>query len=286
MPDKKKRGRPPKKIQPLSTEVPALSAEARAKANADALKKKGYDDWLESINKAKSEKQSLEAQLQAEKEAMLAAQEEIKARETPPITSPPTEESKVESHQVIRQPLNKYTILASIAAGVAVFGFALMILWVSLFSRNNLIGIVSIMLLIGGIFAAKHFWEKRQDSGVLILGTQKIPKRQVNSMNLYPDKGIVFEDTTDIKGGQPWRCHNDGKMYFVNKWNAKTNRLEPFILPDQQYRDPEVFAQKVLELPAHRRIFRRKETLLQQLSPAMMLLAIIVFWIVMITTLE
>ena len=267
MPDKRK-GRPPKKAKFL---------EAYEDMGMVHLQGEDYmprDQW-----------EKLDPKYQA-----IGMKSGFKAMETAiqidcEITQKPPVEVEKTLPTALHQPLNKYTIIAGVAAAIAIFGIVLIILWVSLFSRNNFVGILSILLTIGGIFATKHFWEKRQESGVLILGDRKPSKKQVNSMNLYPDKGIVFEDTTDL-GGQPWRCHNDGKMYFVNKWNSETKRLVPFVLPDQQYRDPEVFAQKVLELPAHRRIFRRKETWLQQLSPAIMILAILVFWIVMITTLE
>jgi hypothetical protein len=55
-------------------------------------------------------------------------------------------------------------------------------------------------------------------------------------------------------------------------------------LPDQQYFDPQLLASRVLELPAHRRIFRRKQTLLQQLSPMMAALGVVIMWIIIITT--
>jgi hypothetical protein len=60
--------------------------------------------------------------------------------------------------------------------------------------------------------------------------------------------------------------------------------LVPFTLPDQQYYDPRVFAERVLELPAHKRIFSRKPNVLQKISWVIGLVLIIVLWIVIIST--
>lgn len=113
-----------------------------------------------------------------------------------------------------------------------------------------------------------------------------IPKKQVNCMNLYPrngteKRGVLFEDNTNPQG-QPWICDNDNKPYFVNIW--KDNKLVEFDLPDEQYYDPKVYAERVLSLPAHRQLFKRKQNLLQKLSPFILLLVIFAEWLIIITT--
>ena len=72
--------------------------------------------------------------------------------------------------------------------------------------------------------------------------------------------------------------------YFVNIWDEASKRLIPFVLPDQQYCDPIVFAQRVLGLPAHKKIFERKPKLLQRLKTALLVIAIGIVWLLILTT--
>ncbi len=154
-----------------------------------------------------------------------------------------------------------------------------------LITTNMVFGYMFIAPAIAGWFFMHRFRKARDVVAETIYSRDQIPTTQVNSMNLYPPSlgGVKFENIAKPEG-QPWICDNDGKPYFVHIWNTATNRLVEFALPDQQYYDPRVFAERVLELPAHRRIFMRKQTMLQKLSPFMLLLIIVVLWIVIITT--
>lgn len=137
-------------------------------------------------------------------------------------------------------------------------------------------------MIIGG-FILKHNWTKRgEGAGRVIVVESNADKGPQNCLNIYPDK-IVF-DTILKPEGQPWKCENDGKSYYVNIWSEEHGHLVEFKLPDQSYMDPQVFAQRVLELPAHRRIFRRKQTLLQQLSPLMAFGGAGAVWLLILTT--
>ena len=109
-------------------------------------------------------------------------------------------------------------------------------------------------------------------------------KQQVNSMNLYSSPLMIkFEELVNPEGF-PWECINDGRMYFVNAWDPKSKCLIPFQLPDQQFMDPKEFAQRVLELPVHKKIFERKPKLLEKLKTALLVLAIGIVWLLILTT--
>jgi len=152
--------------------------------------------------------------------------------------------------------------------------------------RNPFVAVPTLGFIGGGAFIIKRYFSRMGEvSETIVLpgGRPKPVKEQFNSLCIYPDK-IEFTNMTNPLG-QPWKCLNDNKLYFVQIWDAVKNELIEFVLPDQQYMDPEYFAKRVLELPAHRRIFRRKQSLLEQLSPAMVIVGIIVFGIVMLTTL-
>ena len=143
------------------------------------------------------------------------------------------------------------------------------------------VGAPSVFMMVGGGVLFKHYWGKA--GKVVIEHIGEIKKEQVNSLCIYPDK-IIFENTTGEKAGFPWQCLNDKKNYFVLKWDEAINRLIPFTLPDQQYYDPSVFAERVLELPAHQKIFTRKPKLLQRLKTALLVLAIGIVWLLILTT--
>lgn len=180
----------------------------------------------------------------------------------------------------------KSTVKLIASAVLLALGFILCWLWFGVV-HGNAFGMLAIIVLAGGGFLTiRYFKQWREFGGVEVpidVGQDKSKKTpQYNSLSIYPHK-VVFEDVVKPEG-QKWRCHNDGKNYFVNIWDVDDNKLKPFVLPDQQYRDPERFAQQTLELPAHRRLYRKRQKLLEQLAPGFMVLAIIVFWIVIITT--
>jgi len=159
------------------------------------------------------------------------------------------------------------------AAGLGLFGVYFM-------TGNIAVGGPSIFMILGGIIGWKYFWSKADNTVNEYIG--EVNKKQVNSFCIYENE-IKFEDVCNPQGF-PWECLNDHKKYFVNIWDVETKRLLPFTLPDQQYYDPTVFAERVLALPAHRRIFMRKEKLFQKLKTALLVVAILIVWLLILTT--
>lgn len=136
-----------------------------------------------------------------------------------------------------------------------------------------------------GYFLIHKYTKAKDKITETIYSKTPIPSVQVNSMNIYPANqgGVKFEDV-DSPDGQPWICDNDSKPYFIHIWDDKIKKLTEFKLPDEQYYDPRIFAERVLGLPAHRRIFIRKQNIVQKLSPFMLLVLIVILWIVIVTT--
>jgi len=172
-------------------------------------------------------------------------------------------------------------LVAAITCGLAGIG-----LFIGYFiTLNMLFGYVFIAPMLAAWWFY-HKYKKSREEAVeeAIYSTKPVATGQVNSMNIYPadEGGVVFENTAKPEG-QPKICENDGKPYFVHIWDIATKRLRPFMLPDTQYYDPRVFAERVLELPAHRRIFQRKQTVMQKLKPAILFLLIIALWIANLT---
>lgn len=162
---------------------------------------------------------------------------------------------------------------------LAVAGLAMFVIYMN--TLNMALGAVSVPMMVAGAVVFKYYWGKTGD-----LVTEQIGKpaqEQVNSLCIYPDK-IVFEDVYEPKG-YPWQCTNDNKKYYVNIWSEVKKALIPFVLPDQQYYDPAVFAERVLALPAHRKIFERKETMFHKLKTGLLVLTIgIIIFLILTTT--
>ena len=169
-----------------------------------------------------------------------------------------------------------------VVSGVAtVFGLVLFVLYFK--TLNMVFGIPSVIITVSGIFAFRHYWQKEDNLSVEHIGKKtKDATVNINSLNLYPDR-IEFANVENPQGF-PMLCDNLKKKFYVNKWDKETDALIPFILPDQQYLDPIVFAQRVLGLPAHKKIFERKPKLLHRLKTAMLVLAIGIVWLLILTT--
>lgn len=160
-----------------------------------------------------------------------------------------------------------------IAVGVGLFA-------VYFKTLNVVMGLPGVIMIAVGLFALRHYWTSEGDIATEHIGGVK--KDIVNSLCIYQNK-IVFEDVVK-PGGFPMLCTNLKKKFHVNIWDVAANRLVPFVLPDQQYCDPNVFAQRVLGLPAHRKIFERKPKLLQRLKTALLVIAIGIVWLLILTT--
>jgi hypothetical protein len=188
-------------------------------------------------------------------------------------------ETQSEKPQVNRH-ISRRAILMTTGALVGVTGLVMFMTYI--FTTNMIIGLPGVVMSFGGGILFYIYWKK--DSEIFVDSWDKEPKNtQYNSMSIYPGV-VIFEDVENPKG-VPWRCLNDGKPYYVNiSPTVKKEDLKPLELPDQRYYDPRVFGERVLTLPAHRKLFARKEDLFQKLKPLMVLGAIVIVWILIITT--
>ncbi len=163
-----------------------------------------------------------------------------------------------------------------LSAAVAIIGLALFVIYI--FTYNMAVGSLGFLMIAAGAFAFRYYWQKESSISVEHIGG--VNRDTYNSLNIS-DGRVEFANVYEPKGF-PMTCLNDKKKYFVNIDLGKT--LTPFVLPDQQYCDTIVFAQRVLGLPAHRKIFERKPKLLQKLKTAFLVMAIGIMWLLILTT--
>lgn len=188
------------------------------------------------------------------------------------------DEPKTANLPVVKKTYSLRLLMLFVSGIMAVVGLAMFIVY--FFTTDISIGAPSVFLMAGGFFIFRYYWSKSTDVVTEHIGV--VNKAQVNSLCLYRDR-IVFEDVAKPEG-YPWECIDDHKKYYVNIWDEAKKRLVPFALPDQQFYDPGVFAERVLALPAHRKIFKRKEKLFQKLKTALLVVAILIVWLLIITT--
>ena len=188
----------------------------------------------------------------------------------------------------VKKRLTSHAIMLTLSAAGAVFGAMGTVIY--FFSQNMIIGAPAVIIGVAGIIAFKYYWGKGGE-----MSTEQhegVPQTQVDCLNIYRDV-LVFENWHGEKaepGGYIWQCLNDKKHYYVNtheqtKAMADTRQLSPFVLPDQLYYDPEVFAERVLELPAHRQAMKRKEKASQVIKTALLVVTIVIlFFLILVTT--
>lgn len=191
----------------------------------------------------------------------------------------------------IAQPeVTKHYTLRGVMLGVSVVGGLVAIGAFALYftTQNMVAGAGGVILGFASAISFKYFWDKQDSIKTEHIG--KVPTKKTDCLNIYLDE-IVFEDFPGTNGDKPkgflWESDNDHKKYWVNfgkGTKAEGSELMPFVLPDQQYYDPTVFATRVLELPAHRRIFRRREKIGETIKTALLVLTIGIIWILIITT--
>lgn len=186
--------------------------------------------------------------------------------------------SEVKPVKLVKKTYTRRLIMLVIAGILISVGLVFFAIY--FFTLNMVFGASFIFLIGGGVVLFKYYWGKTDDAVIQHIG--EVNKAQVNSLCLYRDR-IAFENINE-PSGYPQQCLNDKKHYFVNIWDEATKRLVPFILPDQQYYDPGVFAERVLELPAHQKIFARKPNLFQKIKTGLLVLAIGIVWLLILTT--
>jgi len=191
-----------------------------------------------------------------------------------------TREKKTAESQlpVVKKAYSWRLLMLFLSGSIAVCGLGMFIIY--FITQDMMMGGPSVFMMAGGVLIFKYYWSRSSDVVTEHIG--EVSKTQVNSLCIYEDR-IVFEDVV-TPAGYPWTCLNDNKKYYVNIWDKVVKRLVPFVLPDQQYYDPGVFAERVLALPAHRKIFRRKEKLFQKVKTALLVLSILIVWLLIIST--
>ena len=224
---------------------------------------------MKSMDKSEGEAKPAEAKAEV-KAAPVAAKAKVE-------TKPSGNGDKPELPKVTKT-YPRRTMMLAICAIAIVFGAGMAIMYV--FTTNMVQGFIGIPFLFGGGMGFYYYWSKSKDIQVKYQGD--VPKEQVNSLVIYPD-AIKFENVANPKGFI-WHWIDDGKPYYIYWDNPATKKLDPFNLPDQQYYDPQVFAQKVLSLPCHRKIFQRRQDLIQKLKPFIAAVIGLALWILIITT--
>jgi hypothetical protein len=179
-----------------------------------------------------------------------------------------------------KRQLNINLLLLAACCTAVIAGLVAGKFWLD--TANELLGIITLAGVFGGSFGVKRYWQNAFQGETKIDIIKPVAKGPANCLCIYPDK-VVFDNVASPEG-QPYQCLNDNKHYYINIWDEAIKRLVPFVLPDLQYYTPQLFAERVLELPAHRRIFRRRENLLQKLSPFILLVVIGVLWLLIMTT--
>jgi hypothetical protein len=155
-----------------------------------------------------------------------------------------------------------------------------------------MVGFISIVALIGG-GACMYFGWKSNNEYISFSSNNPLDKSRdktfiANSMVIYPNQ-LKFENLPEpALLGQPRRCRNDNKFYYVLIEGSafkgkKPGELVEFTLPDTQYRDPREFANN-LNIPAHRRLAQRKANVLEKFSPLIIIGAMIIIGIVWVAT--
>lgn len=156
------------------------------------------------------------------------------------------------------------------------------------------LGAFGVTCAVAGGFLLYHYWRKVEGEIALTKFGDfdtPVPAEAINCLNLYRDR-VVFEHYVpadrNTPEGFPMECLNDHNKYWLNisddNYNQEQTGLKPFMLPDNQFYDPVVFAERVLELPAHRRVMKRREKLPGVIKTALLVVTIIIIWILIVTT--
>lgn len=199
-------------------------------------------------------------------------------------TVEPAVENKPQGFQV-----NRYWVLFGGGIILALTGIGLLFIWFSMpFSAmQQVVGGITLLTLGSGVYLVRRQLKNRNNryGGAMVVtpsSTSQIPSKSngyANSLCIYPDK-LIFDNVNEPPG-QPQKVLNDGRYYYVLKWNQEINRLEPFILPDSHYTDPSILA-RYLGLPAQYKYLQNRETLWKFAGPGLLLIGNIAAFIAII----
>lgn len=187
--------------------------------------------------------------------------------------------NKDENKPQVTRSIPKHTLYKAGAIGMIVIGLVFFMLY--FFSQNMLIAAPGLILIGIGAVALYFLKDRKHDYVVQHVGKKK-RAQSANCLNMY--LGVISFEEMPNPEGFIQKCRNDNEYYYVNWQPPNTSKIIPFVLPDQQFLDPEILAQRVLELPAHQKIFRRKMDTIQKLRPVFIIGAIIIMWVIIMTT--
>lgn len=211
-----------------------------------------------------------------------------------------TEQVMEPVRKVWRWPINPYWLLLGV--GIGLFGLAVLVgsLWMAN-PLNQWLGFLTIALFIGGVVLVIRQVKHRHDVGnKAMVNIRQEPgdsKDQIransltpNSLNIYAAKDedigevvpqrIVFENVYKPLG-QPQRCLNTNRDYYVHIWDIGKSRLVPFVLADRKYTDPSILA-RYLGLPAQRKYLRNRESLMRLIGPGLLAVGVVIGFIAII----
>lgn len=266
---KKKRKVKKRRVTKAVKQQPEVSKELNIIEQAFADAKRDLTTARESMLEAAKEADNKAANI----EVVETTPQEIKQANIP----------KVERHYTKRTIM---LVASGFGIVIGVGGFLLYII-----TQSMVLAVPAIIIGLVGIIGFKYSWDMAESLATEYIG--EVPKKQVNCMNIYKDC-VAFEDFTPEGKQKPdgflHECLNDHKKYYVNisefKYSEPEARdnLAPFVLPDQSYCNPRIFGERVLGLPAHRQLFKRREKLGQVIKTALLVVTIVILWVVIMTT--
>lgn len=200
--------------------------------------------------------------------------------------------------------INRYWLLVGLAVVLFALSIVLGNLWFAN-PTNQIMGLVTVALFIGGAWLTrrqiKHRHDIMGDVKVNITPDQtsqadsKVEQTTVpsnghapNSLNIYATKDgdivrvqkIAFENVYQPMG-QPQKCLNTGKFYYVHIWDIAKGKLVPFMLPDSKFTDPAIMA-RYLDLPSQKKYLRHRESLMHYIGPGILAIMCIAGFIAII----
>lgn len=210
-----------------------------------------------------------------------------------------TEEPQL-ARKARRLPTNRYWLLLVLGVGLLGLGVWVGSIWLA--SPDIIaLGLVTIALFIaGGVLVRRQIKHRYDVKGEVVVntgqglgpGSRELDKSgaRPNSLNIYAgydeDIGaivpqrVVFENVYKPVG-QPQRCLNTNKEYYIHIWDIERKQLKPFVLADRKYTDPSILA-RYLGLPAQRKYLRNRESLMRLVGPGLLAVGVIFAFITII----
>ena len=224
---------------------------------------------------------------------MVAAKEQKRMGNIPEAISTPESVKEEPVKKAKRLPaINSYWLLAGLAIGLVALSILVSKIWFAN-PTNQILGLVAVALFIGGAWLIRRQIKHRHDimgnvkvnitsmqtsatDGITTQPTVSSHGQVPNSLNIYAVKDgdrvmpqrLAFEYTENPRG-QPQRCLNTGKFYYVHIWDIVTGTLKPFMLPDSKFTDPAIMA-RYLGLPSQKKYLRHRESLMHYIGPGIL----------------